>query len=483
MIPVSDAYKELVKSNIRPTCEPIIKVSGIDNTGKEIELIWNAKNIKDLNYKRSIDPVGRELPYMELTWTEIYTGKLNAESYPEKYNNITKYMQVELSFVQDLGFYNTWKTLFGSGITWKDLFNGSVSWKQLKNQVTKETIAMPKLFLSAKPTISGQTITWSARDLLYFLEDEKVKSFKIGSSSGDYRLLKNVLSYFLIDSRACFLNNRDMFDAISESVSDILNCDDEFRLTNDIIFDGKTKDILKNLVSIENKFLNFKDNKIYFESINNIDSNVIFNSNIMYEKPIIKQGTNISGYSFKSYNIIRDESAIYELSPVVANLKLEDGQTFEYYIFNFKGYGEVVSPEEYRDDSEIIFYIMPKFGKGTPTISVCPINYNAYDNFINNYKVGDIFNENNPLFVYDKDTETAKTRLAFLNNYFNEKSSTIEFTALPNFSLEPSDIVTAETELYDENQQKIFKKVLIVSSEISYNGSFKQKIICHEVEI
>ena len=235
MITVSDAYKELVKSNTRPKCEPIIKVSGIDNTGKEIELIWNANNIKDLTYKRSIDPVGRELPYMELTWKEIYTGKLNAENYPEKYNNIIQYMQVELFFVQDLGFYNTWKTLFSGGITWKDLFNGS--WKQLKNQVTKETIAMPKLFLSAKPTISGQTITWVARDLLYFLEDEKVKNFKIGASSGDYRLLKNVLSYFLIDSRACFLNNPDMFDAISASVSDILNCDDEFRLTKDIIFD------------------------------------------------------------------------------------------------------------------------------------------------------------------------------------------------------------------------------------------------------
>ena len=51
MIPVSNAYKELVKSNIRPKCEPIIKVSGKDNNGKYIELVWQAKNIKDLNYK------------------------------------------------------------------------------------------------------------------------------------------------------------------------------------------------------------------------------------------------------------------------------------------------------------------------------------------------------------------------------------------------------------------------------------------------
>ena len=132
MLQVSDAYEELVKSNIRPKCEPIIKISGTDNEGKEIELIWKAKNIKDLNYKRSIDPIGRELPYMELTWTEIYTGNLNAENYPEKYNNVAKYMAVELTFMQDLGFYNTWKTLNNSKKKWSDLFNGGVTWKELK---------------------------------------------------------------------------------------------------------------------------------------------------------------------------------------------------------------------------------------------------------------------------------------------------------------------------------------------------------------
>ena len=60
MLAVSDAYKELVKSNIRPKCEPIIRVSGKDNTGKDIEIIWKASNIKDLKYKRAIDPIGRE---------------------------------------------------------------------------------------------------------------------------------------------------------------------------------------------------------------------------------------------------------------------------------------------------------------------------------------------------------------------------------------------------------------------------------------
>jgi hypothetical protein len=95
MIQVSNAYKELINSNIRPKCEPIITISGIDNTGKETTLVWESKNIQELTYKRKIDPIGRELPYMELSCTQIYEGKLDNKKYPEKYQNIVKYMTVD----------------------------------------------------------------------------------------------------------------------------------------------------------------------------------------------------------------------------------------------------------------------------------------------------------------------------------------------------------------------------------------------------
>ena len=76
----------------------------------------------------------------------------------------------------------------------------------VKNQVSQETITMPKLFLSGKPTISGQTITWTARDLLCFLDNENTKSFKIKDDDAEnFRLSKNIFSYFLIESRASFL--------------------------------------------------------------------------------------------------------------------------------------------------------------------------------------------------------------------------------------------------------------------------------------
>ena len=62
MIPVSDKLKEIMASNIRPKCEPIIKISGIDNNGNQTTITWQAKDIKSMTFKRGIDPIGRELP-------------------------------------------------------------------------------------------------------------------------------------------------------------------------------------------------------------------------------------------------------------------------------------------------------------------------------------------------------------------------------------------------------------------------------------
>ena len=140
MISVSQKFLELMQSNIRPKIEPTITVKGQDSEGNQVVLTWTPSNIQDMKYKREIDPVGRTLRYMELTWTERYYGKLNAENYPEKYNNIVKYMAVELSFEQSLGFFNTWKDLFSAGYTWKSIFDQFKTWKGVKRGVSKEKI-------------------------------------------------------------------------------------------------------------------------------------------------------------------------------------------------------------------------------------------------------------------------------------------------------------------------------------------------------
>lgn len=482
MLQVSDAYKELVKSNIRPKCEPIVKVSGIDNTGKEIELVWNAKNIKDLNYKRSIDPVGRELPYMELTWTEIYTGKLNAENYPEKYNNITKYMAVELSFVQDLGFYNTWKTIFNGNTKWKDLFSKSTTWKQLKNQVSQEIITMPKLFLNAKPTIKGQTITWVAKDLLSFANENQVMEFLGGESVK----LKNVISYFLVNAKGSFLKSPDLLNSFTNTVAKLLSQEDISELIDKrIICDGNTNNIVLNLASIYNYYLDFEEDIVSLNKFNPSEVAFNFDKKILYAYPTIESSTNISVYSFKNRTAEVDKNQMYTKDPEWYK-KYGDNVYHIHYVLN--GYGEAYRSEDVINDERVNVGnvkeadLIGTFADTNLKIYVAPINYNSFENAITIDNVGEVFNENNPINPYNAESEVSIARKDFLNQYFADGLSGISFEALPNIAIETNDIIEVDTNLHDIYGQ-IKKKAIVVYVELNYNGSLKQKIKAHEVII
>lgn len=481
MIQVGDAYKELVKSNIRPKCEPIIKVSGVDNTGKEIELIWNAKNIKDLKYKRAIDPVGRELPYMELTWTEIYTGKLNAENYPEKYNNIIKYMKVELVFVQDLDFRNCWKTVFNGGIKWKELF--LKTWKQVKKETSQELIKMPILFLNAKPTIKGKTITWVAKDLIAFMNEKQIGEFD-GDGVSDI-ILKNIVSFFVLNARSGFLKSIDLFKAYTESVTKLLARQDvNESMDKRIICDGNTNNIVLNLLSIYNYYLDFEYDVFVIKRFEPLSTSAVFRENVLYQYPTIEKSTNISAYSFKHRLAERDAKKAYYKEPY--NHEEYGGVNILQYALN--GYGEAYLSEGESQD------IGNRINIGEPNVAyrvgntandtkiyVVPINYNAYKNIININNVGEVFDEDNPINPYDSVSNVAVARKNFLNSYFSSDCSGLCFESLPNVALETNDVIEVDTNLYDQNGNKIVKKALIVSIELNYNGSLKQKIKAHEV--
>lgn len=491
MIQVSDAYKELVEFNIRPKAEPIIKVSGKDNNENDIELVWNAKNIKDLKYKRKIDPIGRELPYMELTWTEIYTGKLNAESYPEKYNNIVKYMMVDFSVVQNLEFYSTWKTLFNSAKTWKELFAQGVSWKELKSQVSQEIIKPPKMFLTAKPTIQGQTITWVARDLLYFLDEVQTKAFygKDFIDDPDKIHYLNPFIYVLVNERGRFTNNENVFNSIQNSIL-LLNSKKENidqvgnNLEENVVLDGQTKDILGNYASIKNYYWDFSSNEQYsgclilkqkdFSTPNPPISQYSFTNNILYDYPKITNGTNISAYNFKNYKLQKTDETYTKYPDSVYEFEDKNGTKLPIYRWNFEGYGERENDE--IADSEINYCI----GIENELITIKKLSLDNFDNSFYNNTNGDVFVEDNTANPYDESSVNSKNRFDYLNGYFNENQSILEFEALPNLSLETGDIVDCETNLYT-NDNNIIKTGIIVGFDLSYSGAIKQKFIVHEV--
>lgn len=494
MISVSDRYKELMMSHIRPKCEPVIKLSGIDKTGKQIEKIWQAKNIKDLKYKRGIDPAGRSLPFMELTWTEVYTGKLNYESYPIIYENIAQYMAVDLSFIQSLGFYNTWKILYESGVTFKTLFDNSTTWGQLKKSVTVEEIKLPRLFLEARPTINGNTITWIARDLLYFLNDTQIKAFRPNDTNtglGGSMAYINPLLYLLVNARGSFKNNEGIFKATHRTIERLQENTElsAHLLDKDIIIDGITKDNIRNYANLVSHYWDYSGDNINLGSadlkhfsFNNYETVHHFTKRTMYSYPKITNGADIGGYSFKHYTTETDTETYYEREPS-SHIEIQ-GQKL--YRWNYDKYGSI----KWETTSNGGFYdeINYALGWSSKKLQIHPVNHNSFDNYlldgegtVGDAYIGEDFVEDNPINPYDKNSSFMKSRLDVLRKYFNSYHSAVEFETLANPSVETGDVIKIDTNLYNNDGSVIQKNAVIVELELSYNGALKERIIAHEV--
>ena len=497
MIQVSDAFKKLMNSNIRPKAEPIIKLySSIlpPESNDYIEVLqhtWNGNNIKDFSYKRAIDPVGRELPYMELTWTEIYYGKLNSQGLTDEYENIIKFMPVDLSFVQRLDFFNTWETEYDSKKTWDDLYENNETWESLYESAPTEEIKMPRMYLEAKPVINGLTITWKAHDLLYYCDLRQYRG--IGSDRNYTGLLQYPLRNLILEQRALFTDSYPIWNSLTKTSNAINNNELYNQLPrNDlIVIDGLTKDYLKNFANLANVFWTFKeDHAILTKDFNHTD--YVFSRKVIKENPHITAGINISSFQFKSYLIKFNgqQKTIKPYSAVIENLPKSRAfsYTFNYTLWNFDGLGAVnhyiLAPEEENmpDDSHAYYSrldLAAGFGLGSIVIDV--MDKVAKNNTIKLNFDGEPYIEDNPINTYDNATAEAKSRAEFLSRYFNKNNSSLEFEGLANVALECGDVVGVETNLYDENNNKITKNAVIVNIEITYNGVLKQKTIAHEV--
>jgi hypothetical protein len=469
MITVSQKFLELMQSNIRPKIEPTITVKGQDNEGNQVVLTWRPSNIQNMTYKRGIDPVGRTLPYMELTWTEIYYGKLNSENYPEKYNNIVKYMAVELSFEQSLGFFNTWEDLYSTGYTWKNVLEQFKTWKNVKRGVSKETVKLPTMFLVAKPTIQGQTITWTARDLFYFLNQSHTKSF---AQDINYR---NPIRWFLLEERGNFRSSNEVFEAITETQKRAEN-DSTGNLDKIIVFDGSTKNLLMNYASARNEYWDFENNYAVLKSflginLNNRPAVFEFSSNIIKEYPQLTENLNVSTYSFKQYFAEVDEENSYTLSP--AETITYKGANF--YKFLFKGLGIPSSSSGFSISS-----VAKDAIDTVDSITVSPVNLNSYENSITIDNVGEVFIEDNPLNPYSSSDTFADRRALYIADWFGSKKYSMVLNSLSNVALETGDLVNVPTNLFN-GDTRVVKNAVVVGIELEYNGALKQKTLLHEV--
>ena len=468
MISVSQKFLELMQSNIRPKIEPTITVKGQDSEGNQVVLTWKPSNIQNMTYKRGIDPVGRTLPYMELTWTEIYYGKLNAENYPEKYNNIVKYMSVELSFEQSLGYFSTWKDLHSAGYTWKNVLEQFKTWKGVKRRVTKETVKLPTMFLVAKPTIQGRTITWTARDLFYFLNQSYAKSF---AENINYR---NPIRWFLLDERGNFRSSNEIFEAITQTQSRAIS-DVDGNIDKTIVFNGSTKNLLMNYASIRNYYWDFENNYAVLKSFADLNVKSLidfeFSSNIIREYPQLTENLDMSAYSFKQYFAEVDEENSYTLAP--AEAITYKGANF--YKFLFKDLGIPSSNSGFSISS-----VAKDTIDTVDSITVTPVNFNSYENTITIDNIGEVFVEDNALNPYSSSDSFIVDRANILTNWFGSKKYSMALNSLSNVALETGDLVTTPTNLFS-GDTRVVKNAIVVGIELQYNGALKQQTLLHEV--
>jgi hypothetical protein len=340
------------------------------------------------------------------------------------------------------------------------------------------------MFLSAKPTIKGQTITWVAKDLIAFMNEKQIWEF-VGNEAYEVPL-KNTVSLFVLNARSGFLKSLDLFKAYTESVTRLLARQDVNELMDErIICDGNTNNIILNLLSIYNYYLDFEDDVFVIKRFEPLSTSAVFRENVLYQYPTIENSTNISAYSFKHRLAERDVENAYYKEPY----KHEEYGNVKILQYVLNGYGEAYSNEENTQNiknrinvGEInVANIVGTLESDNSKIYVVPINYNTYENIININNVGEVFNEDNPINPYNSVSNVAVARKNFLNSYFSSDCSGLYFEALPNVALETNDVIEVDTNLYDQNGNKIAKKALIVSIELNYNGSLKQKIKAHEV--
>ena len=483
MISVSEDFKNLMQSNIRPKIQPIITLKGIDNAGNDVQIQWTASQIKDVKFKRGFDPTGNELPYIELKWTEVYNDKLNAEAYPSKYSNITSLMSVQLEWEQYLDFFTKWKHLMQT--SWGALFGKQQTWKF---KPAFEKVKMPMLFLTARPEIKNNTVTWIARDFLYFLNEPVRKSFNYIYTQ-DVLLFKNPILYLLVSARQQFLRNDEFFQIMTESIN-LINEDYLFEkemLDKSILLEGEIKNLLKNYSAIHSHWLNFDEKgRLIFCKLFDNEIRAHFSKHTMYKYPYVTKNYDIKEYQFKRYGLQENSQKQYSSNAPEKILYYQFGETAEEsaiigYQYRFDDLGRTVeTANENQVYSEVDYCIQAGVPNG---VNIIPLFITTTDEKLTNSTLnsGEIFNENNKINPYESIDFWAIDRFEFLKKYFNKNRLSFKFETLANVAIEAGDLIKLDTNMFDAEGNQIQKNAIVTSLEIVYNGVAKAKITAHEI--
>ncbi len=484
-------FLDVMNSNIRPKCEPRITIRGTDTNGEEQTIVWNAKDIQSLKFKRTIDPVGRNLPTMELQWTELYYGKFSKDNMPLKYDNIAKYMEVSLEWEQSLSFFHSWKDVKNS-FTWKSL--KKLTWNKLKNNIPMYTVKMPLLFLSATPEASGQTITWTAKDALSFLTENQVKSFLVNTGETTELPFYNPIVYLLVNARSAFSESKELWDYYTRTIDYFAN-GVPFATTpvlnHGIIIDDATNSAIMNYLSPQNHYLDFDYDKIITKEFWGFAGQPVAQVplSLQYGNPTIENVALMSQYSYKRYsaNISVSTEDIEPSSDTVVGA--DDMGVWYRCEYLFPKYAVAVTDNENDDIDKAIRFVQSSAKRA---LQVNPVEYSSIDISLAAQKygstttaisqIGEVYTEDNKLNVYPKDE--IYNRLWALGTWFQSGLHTIKATTPALFHWNIDEFAMIETPLWDSSTDKPFTAMAqLLETEITYNGAVKQNIVARETAV
>jgi hypothetical protein len=429
-----------------------------------------------MSYKSGIDPTGQTLPFIELTWKEFYFGKLNADNYPEKYNNIAKYMIVNLSFVYEQSFYRTWDDI--SSYTWDEVNRKFETWDKLLKGSSREVIdGFPLMLLVAKPVIEGHTITWTARDILFFLDKDVSKSF-----SKDIPYV-NPIRWLILNELSRFSKYADeQWNSLYDLQSDLQALETEHELSSLLIFEGQTKNLLKDYVSPIGWFWDFSTGSLQLRNFEYVITQTTpvfkFTNKIMRNYPQLIRHPDISEYQFKRYHAEEDTDNTYTMTPTGTSIYYDAyGREIEVEEYLYKDYAKSTALSSQTRSISKAGYGAPP-GSSTGQITVTPVSYNGYEEKILVNTQGDVYLENNRLNSFGASSYYMQNRAMCLDDWY--KGYSIIIDSLSNVALETGDLIEVETNLYS-GSNRITTKAVVTQIEITYNGVLRQKTYANEV--
>ena len=446
---VNDAeLNALMNESIRPKCTPVIDVTKfIGENGLSIYRSWDENSILSLTYKRGVDPIGRTLPYMELVWTEPNaeeTLEHETMSRPEDFDALSR---VTFTFNQYMDFG-------GENI---------------------KTVFMYPLWLVGTPVVNGNEVVWTARDMMYFLNNKQEIGFQSGLN------FRNPLRYFLLDERAEHKSNPydDSFIYALQTTQENLKDDTESVINTAVVYDGKTKNLLKDIASTRSYFWDFDKYGMVLRHISDLlnKTEVVhtFKADTMKKYPDLTQNSNISAFSFARHRAKIKTNEEYTLT-TPDEVEAVSGVSVKRY--DLEDWGTVTAHNGGILPNTINKVVYAT--ESTISITVAPVSITQEELFVNNNKVGELYSENNTCFYKEKNSKMAP-RMELLNEYFNENIYTLQFEGLPHFAIEPCDFVGVETNILQDGE-RVIKKGVVIEQELSYNGAWLQKMIVHEVK-